>query len=271
MNRFSPPALLKTPPALRSLAALGRPLGPWLPEGVFIFHQGRCGSTVLARLLDSHPRLTAFGEIFETPYQRKRLPAPAGTMLRAKQVQAFPGRAMVEAKFFECQHLSLLGESIETFVALLQANGYRRFVVLDRRNYLGTLVSSMLAVVRGRRFHYAVNEAIPKVQVTVDIRRVRVGGKEAPLTEMFAYMDTQYARLRAALAHEDVLELGYEDDIAEDPRLAYAKVCAWLGLEAGAAETDLRRTNPYPLREVIGNWDEVAAALAGTRHAWMLE
>jgi hypothetical protein len=135
-RRFSPDVLMKSGPAMRGLAGLWRPLAPWPPEGVFMFHQGRCGSTVLARLLDGHPRLTAFGEIFETPYQCGRLPAPTGTMLRAKRVQAVPGRAIAEAKFFECQHLSLLGLGIEDFAGLVPASGYRRFIVLDRRNYL---------------------------------------------------------------------------------------------------------------------------------------
>ena len=141
-SRLSPHALLKSAPALRALSAAGGPLGRWLPEGVFMFHQGRCGSTVLSRLLDGHPRLTAFGEIFETPFQRGRLPAPAATMLRAKRTQAFPGRAVVEAKFLECQHPALLGVGLEDLVALLKTCGYRRFIVLDRRNYLKKIASS---------------------------------------------------------------------------------------------------------------------------------
>ena len=270
-SRLSPDVLLKSGPAMRGLAGLGRPLAPWLPAGVFMFHQGRCGSTVLSRLLGAHPRLTACSEIFETPYQCGRLPAPAGTMLRAKRVQAFPGRAIVEAKFFECQHLSLLGVGLEDFVGLVRASGYREFIVLDRRNYLKKIVSSGLAVARGQRYHYAAGEAIPEIKVEIDLNRVGILGKQAPMLEMFAYMDAQYARLRAELAGEDMLELSYEEDIAESPLAAYAKVCSWLGLEAPAAEPDLRRTNPHPLREVIGNWDEIAAALAGTRYAWMLE
>ena len=51
-SRLSPDVLLKSGPAMRGLATLGRPLAPWLPEGIFMFHQGRCGSTVLSRLQD---------------------------------------------------------------------------------------------------------------------------------------------------------------------------------------------------------------------------
>jgi len=264
-------ALLKSGPAAYTLAALSRPLAPWLDEGVFVFHQGRCGSTVLAHLLDRHPRLTAFGEIFETPYQRRRLPAPAAAMLRARRTQALPGRAVVEAKFFECQHLSLLGLRIEAFVELLRACGYRRFVVLDRKNYLQKILSSRLALARGRRFHYAAAEAVPETRVDIDVDDVQILGKHAPMREMFAYMDDQYARLRAALDGETVLELTYEDDIAADPRAAYTRICTWLGLEPVPAETDLRRANTRAPREVISNWDEVARTLAGTPYAWMLD
>jgi hypothetical protein len=253
------------------MAALARPLAPFLAEGVFFFHQGRCGSTVLAHLLDQHPRLTAFGEIFETPYQRRRLPASAAAMLRARRAQALPGQAIVEAKFFECQHLSLLGLSLEAFVDLLRDCGYRRFIVLDRKNYLKKIVSSRMAMARGRRFHYAAGEAVPDTRISLDVTGVQILGKHAPMAEMFAYMDGQYARLRAALDGEAVLELTYEDDVAQDPRAAYARICSWLGLETAPAETDMSRANPRALREVISNWDEVAQALAGTPYAWMLE
>ena len=189
-NRLSPRELAKTRPALRLLAALERPLAPWLADGVFMFHQGRCGSTVLAHLLDRHPKLTDFGGIFEKPYQRGRLPAPAAAMLRAKRAQAFPGQAFVAAKFFECLHLALLGASIEEFAGLLRACGYRRFIVLDRKNYLKTIVSSMLALRRGRRFHYRAGEAIPDVQVAIDVDRIK-------------------SRRRAGIAHRDVRLHGY--------------------------------------------------------------
>jgi hypothetical protein len=263
--------MMKKGPAIRMLSGLARPLAPWLDEGVFVFHQGRCGSTVLAHLLDRHPRLTAFGEIFETPYQRRRLQAPAAAMLRARRTQALPGRAVVEAKFFECQHLSLLGLTLEAFVDLLRDCGYRRFVVLDRKNYLQKILSSRLALARGRRFHYAAGEAVPQTQVDIDVDGVQILGKHAPMLEMFAYMDDQYARLRAALAGAPVLELTFEDDIVADPHTAYARVCTWLGLEPVPVETDLRRSNTRAPREVIGNWDEVAATLSGTPYAWMLD
>ena len=107
------------------------------------------------------------------------------------------------------------------------------------------------------------------MRITLDPACVGIVGKLAPLTEMFGYMDAQYARLRAALTGEDVLELSYEDDIAEDPRVACARVCAWLGLEAADTTTDLSRTNTRELSEVIDNWDEVVATLADTPYAWM--
>jgi hypothetical protein len=270
-GRLSPRSLTARAPAVRTLSALSRPLGPWLREGVFMFHQGRCGSTVLSQLIDQHPRLAAFGEIFETPYQRRRLPASGAAMLRARRAQAFPGRAVVEAKFFECQHLALIGCDIRGFVELLRRAGYRRFIVLDRKNYLKKLVSARLAVARGRRFHVAAGEAVPDVRVRLDPTGVEILGKHAPLTEMFGYMDAQYAKLRRALEGEDVLELTYEDDIAREPRAAFGKVCGWLAVGAAAAETDLARTNRRALSAVIENWDEVADALSGTRYAWMLE
>lgn len=262
-------ALMKKGPAQRTLSALAAPLAPWLPDGVFVFHQGRCGSTVLAHMLDQHPRIAAFGEIFETAYKRQRLPAPAAAMLRARRLQAYPARAVVEAKFFEGQHLSFISGGGEVPLDLLRRAGYRRFIVLDRKNYLRVVLSSALAVTRGKKFHYAASETVPETKVALNPDVVGIPGKQGPMLEVFAHMDRQYARLRADLDGEDVLELTYEDDIQDDPHRAYRKVCAWLGLDAAPAAATLRRSNTRSTCEVIENWDEIAATLAGTPYAWM--
>jgi hypothetical protein len=75
----------------------------------------------------------------------------------------------------------------------------------------------------------------------------------------------------ALLADKDVLQLTYEDDILKDPRIAYRRVCGYLGLEPCPAFVRHARSNPFRLDEIIENYDEVKQALSGTEFEWMLE
>ena len=119
---------------IRSIASrLICPFSPLTPDGIFFFHQGRCGSTILANLLGQHPGICSYGEIFEHYMKDRRLPAAPTTMLRERRVRSFRRRALVEAKFFECQHLSLMGLSIEQFAELAKNAGFKKYIVLKSR------------------------------------------------------------------------------------------------------------------------------------------
>lgn len=67
------------------------------------------------------------------------------------------------------------------------------------------------------------------------------------------------------------LHLVYEDDIEQSPKVAYEKVCEFLGVKAIEVEYRLQRLNPQPLSEIIENFDEVREYLSGTRYEAMLE
>jgi hypothetical protein len=249
----------------------GALIAPLAREGVFFFHHGRCGSTVLERLLNQHSRLRTFGEIFERPHRLGHLPAPPSNMLRACRTAAIPAHAIVEAKFFECQHLTLFGWSIPDFVECVKNAGYRRYIFLNRENYLRKVVSAEVARKRGRKWHFRSGETVPTTTVSLDINAVTIQGKTEPILDLFAYMDAQCEKLRKTLQDDDVLELTYEEDIVKDPQAAYRKVCEWLGLTATPAQVQLERSGTRALSDTVENWKDVVAALAGTRYEWMLE
>ncbi len=51
----------------------------------------------------------------------------------------------------------------------------------------------------------------------------------------------------------------------------HKRIAAATGMDALPARPTTARLNPEPLRELVANLDEVAAALRDTPHAWMLE
>lgn len=262
---------VSSPVATRILSRAAGALKSSMPPGVFMFHQGRCGSTVVSLMLDQHPRIVAFGEVFEKSFQKRSLASSPKDILRARRVQAFKRIPIVEAKFFECQHLSLTGTSIEEFVHLTKEAGYAKFIVLDRENYLRVLTSGLIGIERGRRYHYFSGENVPETKVKVDPSAVEYFSLSGEMPEIFAYMENQYARLRAALAGEDVLHLSYEKHISDDPAVAYGMICRWLGLEPMPVNVRLQRASPRGAKDVIANWEEVRDALGGTRYAWMID
>jgi len=65
--------------------------------------------------------------------------------------------------------------------------------------------------------------------------------------------------------------ISYEKDILPDPMLAFKKVCVFLKIPEAIVTSDYKRTNPFPLRQIIVNYEEVDKLLTGTRFEWMLE
>jgi len=79
-----------------------------------------------------------------------------------------------------------------------------------------------------------------------------------------------FALLEECLRGRSVLRLSYEDDIAGGPERAYRRVCEFLGLQPSEVSVLLRKTNPFSLREMVTNFEDLERALAGTEFAWML-
>jgi LPS sulfotransferase NodH len=241
---------------------------------VTTFHIGRSGSTVLGDLLDQHPAVTWLGEIYEWREFRDRPapPGPGSELLRRLQTR-LPAVATpvagIEAKFYHLHdHRVPLGD----FLAELRATGVARcrFIVLRRKNYLRKIVSSLAARQRGQWFA-RTGQAVPPARVEINPDRVCIDGDAQPLLDYLQDWDAQFDQLDAVLAGEEPLHLTYEDDIEQDPRVAYRKVCGYLGLTPGVPEVRFHRTTPQPLAEVVTTLPAVRQALAGTRYEWMVE
>jgi len=66
--------------------------------------------------------------------------------------------------------------------------------------------------------------------------------------------------------------VGGEDARAERLPLATTKrVCAFLGVDYELLRCELKRVNPFPLHEMIGNWRDVRKAIKESEFADLLE
>lgn len=240
---------------------------------IVLFHVGRCGSTVLSDLLAQHKNLYWGGELFND-----------GKLAESPGFRPTPGwiRAMIELSAQRGGHEHFGFESrihdfrpdrvplsIPEFVAFLENLGFRHFVVLRRNNLLRIVISANVAG-QTRQMQVLQSPSAP-TRVRVDPAQPWAEwGWEGSLTTILDRLDRFYSDVEQAVAGRKGLTLAYENDIEGDPRVAYRKVCELAGLQPMAVNVRLSRVNPFGIEQMISNYDEVATALRGTRHEWML-
>lgn len=249
-----------------------------------MLHSGRVGSTVVAKMLNQHPRLQWEGEIFEHLSQLKTLPPdrrpdfhlrdalPPLVKLRVRSGGAHRAghRYGFEAKHHRDQHGHIYRLDIQPFVERLSRLGVTHFIELRRKNYL----RQVLSVVRLRqtgRSHVRASESIEQSPVVINPDSVPLGRIHLPLRTRFAEMDALHEHTVDALRDRHALHLTYEDDIEDDPACAYRQICDFMGLSPADPEVSLRRTNDAPLTDLIANYEEIRSVLLNTPYEWMLE
>lgn len=272
LSRFMQSSRIPRELAIR-LAATAYPVFPSAKrKGVFMWHHGRCGSTVLGRILNQHPGIRWNGELYED-YAEAGIARP-NFRDDLKYAQLECGRKLpgFELKGLPSQHLPTLGVSLGQFLETIREYGFSHCVFLDRRNTLRKLISVQI-VDQGLRksYHMSDKETALAGRLRIDLQRVRIQGKHAPLLDMIRHIDeeTEAARERVG-EYFDFLPLYYEEHIEADPLVAYRKILSHLDLPHHDAQVTLKRINVRTLQELIENYREVEDLLVGTKYEWML-
>lgn len=254
----------KRPPPLRPVA---------------VFHTGRCGSTVLERKLNQHPKIMADGEIFAVTYQnhlqnhRKITPQAFFDLHRSNITRDHPAKAdyLFQVKYLSGLDMALFDGGLPAHLDFLHSRGTSHAIVLHRKNALRRLVSTRIAIERGR-YHDPVSSSPEQVTVHFDADRVHLGGTYE-LTEVLALLETEHAALLDALKSQNiaVLDLTYEDHIEPNPSIATDRVLTFLNQPHMSLPTTLARVQTSLLSQTLRNYAQVAERLAGTRFEWMLQ
>lgn len=261
-------------PLMRAAVRLRRlTLGAPASEKIVLFHVGRCGSTVLSDLLSQHADLGWGGELFN----EARLDEAPGFRPTRDWVRAMIEMSVVrrgrryfgfESRIHDFRPDRIPWTPAE-FVEFLEELGFRHFVVLSRSNLLRIVISANVAG-QMRRMQVRQSPSEP-TRVRVDPEAPWAAwGWSGSLIAILDRLARFYADVEQALAGRKCLALTYETDIEGDPRVAYRKVCELVGLQPMATDVRLSRVNPFRIEQMISNYDEVAAALGGTRYEWML-
>jgi hypothetical protein len=169
-------------------------------------------------------------------------------------------------------HYHLMGLSADQFVSRLGQLGFTHYIILDRNNRLRKIVSSVIASQSDNKYHIHKAEQSKRSRFYLDVNSVRIDYDDKSLLCFLEGYDRQFAEVSKCLANKPLLRLSYEEHIQDSPDKAFSLVCDFLGMPVASKVTNkLIRTNPYPLSELITNYDEVAGYLAGTTYEWMLQ
>jgi len=251
--------------------------------GLVTWHQGRCGSSVLGSLLNQHSRVQAQNEIFSRYMPRRWGNKPVPPMQEVLQSAVRGSQKPVlniEVKCLAAQNLALYPKAtFRDWLNTTADHGFKRHLLIHRRNGLRRLVSHLMAQRTG--IYVQQEEAQPREltdrQLTIDVELIREGVETHSLLGWLERYEQTHQHCRDGLRQwccerqqPPPLELVYEEVIEPSPLLAYGHVCAALELEPEPVQVRLKRINPEPLRQLIGNWAEVEALLTTTRFAWML-
>lgn len=239
------------------------------------FHFGRCGSTLLGNMLNSHPDLEWHSELFHHYHESReasdRVEDPWDLLLTPLS-QSSKRHFGFELKF---QHLNKggldlsIGQAIDRLLEL----DFHHFVVLRRENYLRQAVS----VARGQQtqtWHVKTDASLPKfAPVHLELDAIALGGKPRPIEACFEYLEKSYKELKTGLAKRGLvfLELSYEQDLQNDPDVALTRTLNTLALRRIRPNVSLQKINDYPLPELLSNYEQVCQRLEGTPYHWMCE
>jgi hypothetical protein len=213
---------------------------------------GRTGSTHLQSMLDHHSQARCYGEIFSEG-----------------KPPTFAASETDDPKAFVA---GLLGEGAERAAGFkLPINSLRltpgaadvvrddpemAVIRLSRRNGLAQLVSRQLLAATGvsQSIFGSYGDMAVELDPAACVRALdRIADEEAELDELAAGHET------FRIAYEELGETGRLEQLQR-----------FLGLDPEPLRSWFERLRTRPLSETVSNWDEVAAALAGTPHEPLL-
>lgn len=218
-----------------------------------ILGHARTGSNLLRSLLEDHPAVYVLNEKVGALRGRTIEEASAGIYRRMP-----PWIKAVGFKLFYYHPLDGDAAAARRWFRALPG---MKVIHLRRRNLLRTIVSREIA----RQTSQWADVGRSESRESRDKRQVSFTASD--LEERFRRIRRWERECPAEFGACPVLDVCFEE-LAADQDGQMRRVFDFLGLEGGwAVKTSFRRQNPEPVRALVANFDELAAAFAGTEWA----
>lgn len=245
------------------------------PVRAIILTTQRTGSTFLVGCLQSHPQIHCITELLvgahlEPPafLRTSRFGTKASRFLMSggwyptRAMRRFYAEGDRPVRVFKAMYNQV---SVPWTLRWLTRNTDIHVLHLSRRNLLKLHVSRLLMPTRRNRiWEPHTTEPLPPVATRVD--------PAAAIAQM-RQARADYQRFEELFRAHPRLPLVYED-LIEGQRLAPAegrRICDFLGVADRPMGSSLIKMNPESLRVMVTNYDELAAELAPTEFASLLD
>lgn len=233
--------------------------------------QQRSGTHFLLSLLNSHSAIATAGEVLHHTTSNHNFYDYWAERVATDPVAIRPSQAVAVWRDFAAQLREEL--HVPRIVMILMYNQLAALqprlrdvaffgqpvIHLVRRNILRTHISdyinrSRIAPTHTREQRAAISISLPTAELLAELRARKTA------------IDATREQLRT---HARTIEVTYED-LVHSRKEALAELIDFIGAADEQLETSLERTNPWPLREMLTNFDEVASLLGSTEFAEML-
>jgi hypothetical protein len=245
-----------------------------LTKGVALLHFGRVGSTLIASMISQNKFFYDDGEIFEklrtgSFSSNKAIKERPAKLLELRRRRFFYRPYLVSIKPIPEEHLrkDLLNMSYPEFLQVLENAKIDKIIILKRKNYLNHVLSGKLAL-EWKKYHFKADEKAPLIKIHLDFKSFRFGTFKGELLELFARFDQYYNTMETMTPNP--LILTYEEDIEENPYVAYEKVRSYLKLNKKNPKIILSKSNVFKNEDVIENWEDLKNYLEDTPYKWMV-
>lgn len=241
-------------------------------------HIGRCGSTVVAKLLAQHGQIFWANELYEPIFKQWDRLNPDFTQ---PGVMAMPpieylklsiSKSNAKTYGFEIKpyHFRLIKIPFEEYIKEIERLGFKHFILLDRKNKLRKIISSIKAKESG--VYHLEKGSKPQFQkINISLDNIQIDHESKSLLSFINDYIKDINFIDNILKDKNLLKLSYEEDIEKDPMNAYGKICDFIGVKNLNPTISLAKTTPFSIKELVDNYDEVANYLNFSSHAWMLE
>ncbi len=238
-----------------------------------ILARSRVGSNLLNSLLNTHPAIVSYGEIFRNDYSigwdRGGMPSGSGMVrlmnnepvgfLEKKVFRTFPPKT--RAVGFKLFYYHAQDEKRKVLWDYLIADRDLQVIHLRRKNMLKTLVSLKRAWITDKWVRVSLPE---KKSVTV-----RLDAEEC--INFFEQNRQWEQEARENFSSHHFMEVVYEEMVRDKPAVA-RELHEFLGVPSvQITKPVFKKQNRHNLRDSIENYDEIAEALSGTEWSSFLD
>ena len=242
----------------------------------------RSGSTWLIDLLDSHPQITTFSEIFQYDAYGKLDWKGNEEILTWQSYRGLhppgPGRLALLQLYFRYLDEEIFtdrGDATTVGIKLMYNQAVSAFAILA---YLKVRRVSVVHLIRRNHLDAVLSEegrnlrSVAHAQVGVDVASVKIDLDTHSLLNRLEERELAVREAQAEFSRLSIpyCEVVYEDLLEDNSRVN--NVLRFLKLEPVTAglTSNLQKLNRADHRELLANYEQVRARLAGTKYADLL-